>query len=116
VKIRYQADNDLDFTIVTATRRLDAEIDFQSAVAAGLHEGVLDPEVLARAAHEGRILVTHDKRTMPDHFEHFISQRDSPGVLIVSRRMALSQAAEWLHLMWAASDAEEYVNSIRFLR
>jgi uncharacterized protein (DUF433 family) len=47
---RLQADNDLNQRIVAATPRLDSAIDFQTAVAAGLHLGVPDEEVLARAA------------------------------------------------------------------
>ena len=64
---RFQADNDLDHRIVIGTRRLAPTIDFQTAPALDLH-GRADPEVLALAAQEGRILVTHDRRTMPGHF------------------------------------------------
>jgi len=55
VKPRFQADNDLDQRIVVATRRLDPGIDFRTAAALGLHH-VPDPEVLALAAAEGRVL------------------------------------------------------------
>jgi hypothetical protein len=34
-----------------------------------------DPEVLGIAANEGRILVSHDLRTMPGHFAEFIAGR-----------------------------------------
>jgi hypothetical protein len=74
--------------------------------------GRADPEVLALAAQEGRILVTHDRRTMPGHFEIFIATQTSPGVIIVARTLPIGQAAAWLHLLWAASEAEEYVNAI----
>ena len=50
MKIRFQADNDLDQRIVVGTRRLDPAIDFQSAPALGLHLGVPDGQVLALAA------------------------------------------------------------------
>jgi hypothetical protein len=40
--------------------------------------------VLRRAASEGRILVSHDKRTIPRHFASFLNEgNDSPGVLLV---------------------------------
>ena len=108
---RFQADNDLDHRIVIATRRLAPTIDFQTAPALDLH-GRTDPEVLALAAQEGRILVTHDRRTMPGHFEAFIATQTSPGVIILARTLPIGQAAAWLHLLWAASEAEEYVNAI----
>jgi len=49
---------------------------------------------------------------MPDHFRGFISSQTSPGVIIVSQKMAIGRAAELLHLLWAASEAEEYANII----
>ena len=109
--LRFQADNDLDQRIVLATRRLDPAIDFQIAPEMGLH-GLADPEVLALAVQQGRLLVTHDRRTMPGHFETFIATQTSPGLIIVARTLPIGQAAVWLHLLWAASDAEEYVNTI----
>jgi len=61
VNIRYQADADLNQTIVTGVLRREPTINFQTAFAAGL-EGVKDPEVLAIAAQQGRILVSHDAK------------------------------------------------------
>lgn len=111
MKLRFQADNDLDQRIVVATRRLDPAVDFQAAAALGLHD-VPDPEVLALAASEERVLVSHDRRTLPGHFREFIASRASPGLIIVSQRLPVGRAAELLHLLWAASEAEEYVNVI----
>ena len=111
MKLRYQADNDLDQRIVTATRRLDPLIDFQTAPAMGLHKAD-DPDVLALAAREGRVLVSHDRRTMPGHFRAFLLTQESPGLIIVSRRLSIGRAAEYLQLLWAASEAEEYRNII----
>ncbi len=110
--IRFQADNDLDHRIVIATRRLEPAIDFQPASALGLHLRVPDDQVLALAAGQGRILVSHDRRTMPKHFAQVIITHSSPGLIIVSRKLPVGRAAEWLYLLWAASEAEEYVNSI----
>lgn len=112
MKIRFQADNDLDHRIIFATRRLDSAIDFQTAPDLGLHLGVTDDQVLAQAAEQGRILVSHDRKTMPDEFERFIANNISPGLIIISQSLSIGRAAEWLHLIWAASESEEYVNSI----
>jgi hypothetical protein len=111
MKPRFQADNDLDRRIVVANWRLDPAIDFRTAVSLGLHH-VPDPEVLELAASEGRILVLHDRRTLPDHFRRFVALRPSPGLIIVSQKLPVGRAAELLHLLWAASEAEEYVNVI----
>jgi hypothetical protein len=111
MRLRFQADNDLDQRIVTAVKRLEPAIDFQTAPALGLHR-VPDPDVLALAAQEGRVLVSHDRRTLPDHFRDFIASQTSPGVIIVSQKLAIVRAAELLHILWAATEAEEYVNII----
>jgi hypothetical protein len=52
-----------------------------------------DPDVLARAADENRILVTHDRRTMPRHFADFIGRRACPGVIIISQRVSVHRGA-----------------------
>ena len=49
---------------------------------------------------------------MPDHFESFIANNRSPGLIVISQTLSVGKAASWLHLMWGASEAEEYVNSI----
>src|SRR5437016_13834880 len=102
MKVRFQADNDLDQRIVVATKRLDPAIDFQTAVTARLH-GVADSGVLLLAARDSRVLVSHDRRTLPGHFKKFIESQTSPGVIIVSQTLPLGIAAELLHLLWAAS-------------
>ena len=112
--VRFQADADLNFMIVRKTLRREPGIDFQSATAAEL-AGVPDPEVLARAAREGRILVSHDESTMPQHFADFIATQDSAGVLIVSQELSLEVAVEELVLIWTASEAEEWINRISYL-
>jgi predicted nuclease of predicted toxin-antitoxin system len=58
-------------------------LGFLSANESGL-QGVPDPEVLAIAAEQNRILVTHDFQTMPRHFGEFLIRRQSsPGVFLV---------------------------------
>jgi hypothetical protein len=52
---------------------------------------------------------------MPAHFGQFIVANHSSGVLIVSRRLAVSQVAEDLFLIWSASEPEEWTNRIRSL-
>jgi len=76
-------------------------------------EGVPDPEVLAFAAIEQRILVTSDLRTMPLHFGEFLDAGgDCAGVFLVKQRAALADVIDTLLLIWAASDADEWKNRI----
>ena len=111
MKIRFQADADLNQNIVRATLRREPSIDFQTAHTAGL-EGLGDKEVLALAAEQGRVLATHDRKTMPHHFGEFILSRSSPGILIIPQKLPVSQVVDDLILIWAATEAEEWVNRI----
>ena len=114
MKIRFQADSDLNQTIVKALLRLEPSIDFQTAHAANLR-GVPEPDVLAYAANEGRVLVSHDITTMPRHFGAFIQAADSAGVLIALQDAPLLTVVEDLLLLWLVDEAEDWVNRIRVL-
>lgn len=111
MNIRYQADADLNQAIVTGVLRWEPSIDFQTAYAAGL-QGVKDSEVLAIAAQQERILVSHDRKTMPSQFANFITQHQSSGVIIVSRKLSIEVVIEELVLIWSVSEAEEWINRI----
>ena len=87
-------------------------MDFLPANEANL-EGVADPEVLALATEQDRILVSHDFQTMPRHFGDFLQARgSSPGVILVPQYLPIGEAIEELVLNWGASDAEEWENRI----
>ncbi len=111
MRVRFQADADLDARIIRGLKRKQPEIDFQTAQEARLR-GVADPDVLRVAADAGRVLVTHDRRTMPAHFAEFIANRNTPGVIIVPKEVPLGVAIEELLLIWGASEAEEWPNRL----
>jgi predicted nuclease of predicted toxin-antitoxin system len=111
MKIKFLADVNLSAAIVEAVLRLEASIDFQTHRITGLDRRA-DPEVLRIAADTGRLLVTHDRNTMPAHFRRFVPEQDSPGIIVVPQRMRVKFVAEDLLLMWAASDLEEWQNRI----
>jgi hypothetical protein len=111
MKMRFQADADLNQIILLAAIRREPAIDFQTAMAAAL-SGVDDAKVLANAATEGRVLVTHDRRTMPRHFFEFIARETSPGLLVIPQSLSIASAVEDIILIWSATEAEEWINRI----
>jgi hypothetical protein len=115
MKVRYLADADFNQKIVNATLRMAPGIDFALPFEVGIRDGTLDPDVLDLAAQTGRILVTHDKSTMPGHFAEFIQRRESPGLFVVSRGYNLIKIAAELALVWEASEAEEWVNRMIYI-
>ncbi len=114
MKIQFLADEDLRRAIVLGLRRREPSANFMQAYEAGT-AGKDDPTVLQIAAELNRILVSHDVRTMPRHFRHFIARQNSPGVILIPQKLPLSTAIEQLVMIWLASEAEEWVNQIRFL-
>jgi len=114
MKIRFQADADFNQAIVTGVLRRQPSIDFKSANASKL-ENLNDLEVLAIAAKEGRILVSHDRKTMPRYFGEFIATQSSSGLLIISQKLAIGRAIESLILIWETFDSEDWVNQIASL-
>lgn len=111
--IRFQAGNDLKRIIVDATRRREPRIDFKTAQAARLDD--LDDEAVLRlAASQSRILVSHDKRTMPGALARFInSGSTSPGVLLVIPQNApIRDVVEAVISIWADDQAKDWENLV----
>jgi predicted nuclease of predicted toxin-antitoxin system len=111
---RFQADADFNHKIVTGLRRREPAIDVLSAKD-GEVIGKSDPEVLASAADSGRVLLTHDRNTMPRHFTALLRVRSSPGVLIVAQDLDIGAAIEDLLLIWAVTDEVEWTDRVNFL-
>ena len=114
MKIRFQADADLRVPIITGLRRREPSVDFTTAHEAGL-AGLDDRAVLALAAANGRVLVSHDISTMPEEFSQFIQERISPGVILISQDLSYREAIEGLLRVWSSTEAENWENVLSFL-
>ena len=107
MSLRFQADNDLKFAIVKAVRRREPSVEFVSAQQSQL-DGIGDHEVLERAAANGRVLVSHDRRTMLRHFhDRLMAGKSSPGLLIVAQDALIADVVEALMVLWAVADPED---------
>lgn len=115
MSVRFLADADLNYAIVQGAHFREPAIDFKSANDAGL-EGLSDPEVLELAAREGRVLVSHDKSTMPVHFAARIRLGlGSPGVLLALPNASVGEIVESLIIIWSASRESEWADQIHYL-
>jgi len=111
MRIKFQADADLDGRILRGLRRVAPEVDVRTAAEAGL-AALEDPEVLRLAAEAGRILISQDRSTMPAHFQRFVSRSQSPGVILLRARVPIAVAIEELLLICAANETEEWINRL----
>jgi len=115
VKVRFLADADLNKAIVSGVARREPAIDFLTAHAAGLRRRE-DLEVLALAAEQRRVLVSHDVGTMPAHFHAFRNAGNhSSGVFLVAQSLDIGTVIEELLLIWLASEASEWENRLEWL-
>ncbi len=110
--IQLLADENFDGDLFRALLRLEPTLDLIRVQDAGL-SGTDDPGVLARAAEGGRVLLTHDARTMPRHaYERVAVGQPMPGVLLVSLSASMAALIESIQMVVGASSSEELADRV----
>jgi|SRR5215471_11500012 len=113
--LRLLIDQDLDQDILRGLAQRIQGLDAITAYEAGLSEAT-DLEFLAWAATEGRIIVSHDRKTMPGHAaERMAKGEPVAGVIIVSRRLPIKRVLDDLEMIVSCSEPVEWENVIRSL-
>jgi len=113
--LRLLIDQDLDHDILRGLIRRIPRLDAVTVLEIGMSKAT-DTQLLSRAAQEGRIIITHDRKTMPGHAADLIGLgKNIAGVFVVPRSLPLRQAIEDLELMITCTGNEEWVNVIRYL-
>jgi len=78
--------------------------------------GADDPTVLAWAAREGRILLTHDVNTITKYvYKRVAEGKSMPGVFEIKQSVAVGVAIEEVLLLAEASRAREWEGQILYL-
>ena len=114
MRIRFQADADFKNSAVLAIARRWPFIDIHSAQRL-IPDALPDSDVLAFAAGEDRVLLSHDVTTMPGHFRHFLEERESPGIILVRQDRSIRSIMEGINLVWSQWTPEDLRNSMRWL-
>ena len=113
--LRLLIDQDLDHDILRGLIRRIPQLDAVTALEIGMGKAT-DPELLSRAAREGRIIVTHDRKTMPAHAADLMREGENiAGLFVVARSLPLHQVIQDLEVMITCSENNEWVNVIRYL-
>ena len=113
--LRLLIDQDLDHDILRGVIRRIAQLDALTAFEIGMSRAT-DAQLLTWAAREGRIIVTHDRTTMPTRAANLMGEGENiAGLFVVLRRLPLHQVIEDLELMITCSENDEWVNVIRYL-
>lgn len=113
--IRFLADENFDRAIVKGLQRRAPEIDIVTVQEVGLRM-LDDPAVLAWAAEEGRIVLTHDLATMKDFaFERVEAGLPMPGVIEIRESLPRMPVIEELLVIAGASEPEDWKDTVRYL-
>ena len=112
--LKLVSDENFDGDILRGLYRRCPTLDVVRVQDVGL-SATPDPDILAWAAGEGRILITHDRDTIP-HFaiERVVSGQAMPGVFLVSDLMPIGQAIDEILLAVDCFTPEECENFVRF--
>lgn len=119
--IRFVLDENISSRLLRAIERHNLAGEYplevvKVGVPPDLPLGADDSEILAWAEKEQRILVTLDKKTMPEHMKRHVEKgRRSPGVLCLHASMRVADVIEYLVLVAYASDAGEWENRVWFV-
>jgi hypothetical protein len=112
--VRLMADENFDNPIVRGLRKRIPGIDFLHAHGA-IPKATPHPEVLQLAKNLGRVLISHDLRTMPGHFYRFLAAQDSPGIILIKHTYPVGRAIADLELLCLCCAPEEFLNRITYI-
>jgi predicted nuclease of predicted toxin-antitoxin system len=110
--LRLLSDENFNGDIVRGLLLRHPTLDLHRVQDVGLEEAE-DPTILAWAATNNRIVLTHDRATMPDFaYARVIAGEPMPGVFVVPDRLAVRQAIEELLLIDACSEQMEWAGLV----
>ena len=113
--LKLAADENFNQKILRGLQRRKTDIDIVRIQDHSL-QGKDDPTVLAWAAQEGRLLITHDASTITKYaFARVRSGQPMPGVLEVGRGVPIGQAIEDILLLYEYSLEGEWEGQILYL-
>lgn len=112
---RFLADQDFNEHIPQGVRRAEPAVELLRLRDVGL-ETSTDTEVLTYAAAGDWIVASHDVNTMSAvAYSRVAAGQAMPDLLLVHQSSPLGPVIDSLVLIWAASEAEEWRNQVRFL-
>ena len=109
------ADENLHGDIVEGLRRRVPDLDLMRVQDVGL-TGASDPQVLAWAAEAGRVLLTHDIKTMPRYaYERVEEGLPMAGVIETPRALPIGRAIEAIVALIQSSQPGDLGGRVIFL-
>ena len=109
------ADENFNYEIVRGLRRRLPGLNLLTVREAELL-GIADPELLEWAAQQGRILLTHDVKTMTKFaYDRINAGAPMPGVFVLAATLPISIAIEEIVLHYECSEPHEWLDTVHYL-
>ncbi len=113
--VRFITDEDFDGRIVRGLFRRKRDLNLVRVQDVGLL-GASDEKLLEWATDNNRIVLTHDKRTMPRHIRDRLNAGlHVPGVFIVNDWASIGRCIDDLQLIAECSNESEWQDRIIYL-
>lgn len=112
--LKLVSDENFDGDILRGLFRRRPELDIVRVQDVGL-SAAADAEILAWASAEGRIVLTHDRETMPSFaYDRVRAGQTMPGIFLVSDEMPVGQAIDEILLAVECLSPDECRDFVRF--
>lgn len=113
--LRFAADENFNNDILRGLKRRDDSVDVIRVQDMDL-SGASDPEILEWAAHEGRIVLSHDVATMVGFaYDRVKADEPMPGLVEVNRTVPLAEVIDDLLLLAHGSLDGEWEGQVLYI-
>ncbi len=113
--MRLLADENFNGDVLRGLLRVEPKLDIVRVQDTEVYQAS-DPVVLAYAAQENRILLTHDVRTMTKYaYDRVRAGQAMPGVIELDIDLSIGQAIEEILIVLLTSQSDELTNRIIFV-
>lgn len=114
--LKFAADENFNNDILRGMLRRSHDLDILRIQDIPEIAGKDDPPVLACTAHEGRVLITHDVRTITKYaYERTAAGLSMPGVFEVKRSVPAATAIDELLIIAECSLDDEWEGQVRYI-
>jgi hypothetical protein len=116
-QVRFLIDECMKRAVAASLHRAEPAIEVYRVGQPGLPTlGASDSELLAFCEDQELVLVSQDRKSMPEHIaRHQMSGRNTFGVLLVSPDCTFREMIDDLVLVWTATERAEWVNVLQYL-
>ncbi|HTU88699.1 MAG TPA: DUF5615 family PIN-like protein [Gemmataceae bacterium] len=113
--LRLATDEHIDRALIRGLLARQPNLDIARIQEVGLL-GADDRDILAWAAAEGRILITHDRNTIPGFtYDRVRAGENMPGVIIVDDQLPLGKAIDELLILAVCSEDAEWRDQVVYV-